>query len=436
MNQKKFIFKNDSLIVLIGHMGVGKSSLVASHFAPHHVVSSDFIRSQLTGDFENQECSKTAFEILYATVDARAKAGYLTIVDTTGNASVLNHVLEISRKYDRPLYAVKFAHLTPDQITPERMEHRMRYLDVLDRQVTRIDSTIIPGGYKVYDVVNPDDVSIEFDRASTQDIVHLDPAFKWLVVPDLHGEYEALEHHIKLYEEDRDDVRFIFLGDIVDRGMSSYKTFQLVKDQIDNHNAIGVISNHDNKFYRWLKKWQADADHLQKYAYFSSTVGMEYKMTLAHGLDLTVLEFLNLSSGDRDKYASDFIEYYDNAPVCAKLENDSILHVFAHAGVDFEMVHGLPLNKRNISHALYSTMVEIEEALAVCGNLPKFVTINLGHDAMLDFKRHVIEGTFRDEIDGRYGRRIVKHDIGLGKASYDLIKKTVGPVDFKLIGID
>lgn len=246
--------KDDSIIVLIGAMGCGKTTFVEKHFMSHHIIETDNIRYQLTGDFQNQSQNKATFEILYSTIAARAKAGLLTVIDSTGSRSVLQKAHDIAREFKRPLIAIKFPHLKESQITKERMKHRMHCLDAYYRQVKRIDETDIQKDYNLFELSDIDNVKVLIIQG--QEHLKLDPLFKYVVVPDIHGEYQVIQQLIKKYKNDK--TKFIFLGDIVDRGKSSYKTFLLVKKLIEDNKAHVVISNHDNKFYRWLKKWKSD----------------------------------------------------------------------------------------------------------------------------------------------------------------------------------
>jgi len=285
----KIKIEQDALIVFIGAMATGKSTFAKHHFAKHHVVESDFIREQLSGDFENQDYNSATFEIFYATIEARAKAGILTVLDSTGNQNVLDQTRVIAKKYNRPLVAIVFPELLSSEFTEERLAHRWKYKNIYKRQVERISNQTIPDEYTVYNLNADDGVYINYEKYS--DAHTLDSQYSYVVIPDLHGEYRVLERYVEMYKDD-DNVKFISLGDIVDRGESSYKTFNLVFDLIADGKIDNVISNHDNKFYRWLKKWNADeADYKYNTFYWTEGHDAKYGMSVAHGLDKTIAEF-------------------------------------------------------------------------------------------------------------------------------------------------
>lgn len=72
-----------SLVLMVGAAGSGKSTLAARLFAPDEILSSDTLRSVVSGDEANQRASAVAFRILYRMLERRLAAGQLTVVDAT-----------------------------------------------------------------------------------------------------------------------------------------------------------------------------------------------------------------------------------------------------------------------------------------------------------------------------------------------------------------
>lgn len=402
--------KQDALVVLVGAMGTGKSTFARNHFATHHIVESDYIREQLTGDFENQDYNSAVFEILFATVESRAKAGILTVIDSTGNQSVLDRIAVMANTYDRPLVMIKFPELAAEEITEERFKHRWKYKKVYNRQVARIARQEYHKLYDQYHLTDVDATSVEYERYS--DAHQLDSNYSYVIIPDLHGEYKVLEEYIERYKDD-DTVRFISLGDIVDRGESSYKTFNLLFDLIADGKADAVVSNHDNKFYRWLKKWWDD-DADDKYLSFYKEHA-KYGMSIAHGLDNTIDEFFTLNPEEMDTYAVRFINYYETNHHYLFVEKDNGIHYFTHAGISSGIARGNKLNKRDTSAVLYETISDPEVLTDIFKHVEKDVHLHVGHDYNSD------DITFHPNENGT--RWIVKHDIGLGKITVDIAPK-------------
>lgn len=83
------------LTLMVGPSGCGKTTWLAGACGqPHigggipcihssHVISSDQIRHDLSGDFRNQDCNNAVFAALHSVVKARLKAGLPTVVDAT-----------------------------------------------------------------------------------------------------------------------------------------------------------------------------------------------------------------------------------------------------------------------------------------------------------------------------------------------------------------
>lgn len=412
-------FEEDAIIVFVGAMGTGKSTFAQKKFFKHEVVSTDQIREDLTGDFEEQTHNDGVFEILYKIIDVRAKAGLFTVIDSTGSNSMLSNIVSINKAHNRPLHILKFPHLTEEQLTKERMKHRMNYIHAYRRQVDRIDKAVFHKDFTVHVLDDIDNVEIKtlpYDAEHT-----LSSDYKYIVIPDLHGEYRALDDALGKYGDD-DRYKFIFLGDIVDRGESSYITFRTVNNLIKSGKAVGVSSNHDNKLMRYFRKWLNDPS----LAKFTQGVHSTYGMKIAHGLEKTLNEFYSLSKAEMNAYATDFVRYYDNTKSYYKVTFGHMIHFFAHAGVTFNMIAGVRLSKKDHSSALYDTLTsmgELSHKIATDTNIDSDIAIHLGHDH--------ITTKITSEIDHyeTFVHLIYKHDIGLGKLSFEEVEP-----DFMIIG--
>ena len=398
--------EQDALVVFIGAMATGKSTFASTHFPKHNVIESDFIREQLTGDFQNQDYNSATFAIFFATIEARAKAGILTVVDSTGNQNVLDQTKMIAAKYDRPLVAIVFPELLESEFTEERLQHRWRYKSIYKRQVNRISQQTIPAEYHTYHLTDINDALVTYEKYS--DAHTLESHYSYIIIPDLHGEYRVLEEYANMYKYD-ENVKFISLGDIVDRGESSYLTFNLVFDLIAEGKMDNVISNHDNKLMRYFKKWLADDDD-DKYHQFNGY--KKYGMSIAHGLDITLNEFYDLSALLMDDYVDRFINYYDTSHPYLMVEKPNGLHYFVHAGVTSGVATGQKMNKRDLSGVIYESMDSPDQLTDIFKHVQEDVHVHVGHEYNSD------DITFHPNKDGT--RWIVEHDIGLGKRSTDV----------------
>lgn len=410
--------EKDALVVFVGPMGAGKSTFARTHFAAHSVVSSDFIREQLSGDFNDQSVSKPAFEILFATVDIRAKHGMLTVVDSTGSQSVIDRVADMAKKYNRPAYVFKFPELEQEDITEERMKHRWNVLDIYYNQVNRIARTTFPAIYKVIEIpygANGVTVSIK-GKPSTR----LDNRYNYIVVGDLHGEWRFLEDLVENRVKKEKNLRVVQLGDLNDRGESSYKTFQLVKKYRDAGLLFNVIGNHENKLMRYFRKWLKEPSYelVEAAAVAGSDTAPEltvpdYGMRLRHGLMETLVEFYSLSPEEMMKYARDFMDFYEETPAYLRLEKeDGEVHTFVHAGVTPNILRGGLVTKKDESVAMYDevcSVFELVETYKAAGIEDTKHYVHVGHNF------GYVEENHTPVLQHLGPLKLVQHDIGLGK---------------------
>ena len=405
----KIEYEKNALIVLVGAMGTGKSTFTRKHFFAHDIVETDFIRRQLSGNSEEQFFNKTVFEILYATIEARAKAGIFTVIDSTGSNSVLEHVKQIGKKYNTPLIIIKFPHLTDKELIPERMQHRMKVLHIYHNQVKRIDESIFAKEYTVYDLTK-DDVNNTIFVMKKNLEHYLDSSKKYVVVPDIHGEFSVVEELLNRYYNDT-TINFIFLGDLIDRGESSYKTFLLVRGLIDEGRAFAVSSNHDYKLSRYMRKWKLDTNK-EKYLEISEfDFPNSYGMHLSHGLGGTVREFYSLSSTAMDEYADDFISYFDATSAHLILVRGDTIHYFTHAGISHNAARGFDITNSDRDTAMFKAIIEVSDvADKFKFEIEKTVILNVGHNYMYDEP-----ALFMKDNYGLY-----MHDVGIGKTSINI----------------
>jgi predicted kinase len=73
----------NTLVVLCGPAGCGKSTFAARHFRPTQVVSSDNCRAMVSDDPANQGVSHHAFDLMHFIIEKRLGLGRLTVADAT-----------------------------------------------------------------------------------------------------------------------------------------------------------------------------------------------------------------------------------------------------------------------------------------------------------------------------------------------------------------
>jgi protein phosphatase len=77
------VISRNTLAVLCGPAGSGKSTWAAKHFLRTQVVSSDECRAMVSDDAANQTVSQHAFDLMHFIIEKRLRLGRLTVADAT-----------------------------------------------------------------------------------------------------------------------------------------------------------------------------------------------------------------------------------------------------------------------------------------------------------------------------------------------------------------
>lgn len=77
------VITRNTLVVLCGPAGSGKSTWAAKHFLRTQVVSSDECRAMVFDDAANQTVSQHAFDLMHFIIEKRLRLGRLTVADAT-----------------------------------------------------------------------------------------------------------------------------------------------------------------------------------------------------------------------------------------------------------------------------------------------------------------------------------------------------------------
>ena len=72
----------------------------------------------------------------------------------------------------------------------------------------------------------------------------------YIIIGDVHNESNLLGHAIDYAL--LNELRIVFVGDLVDYGPTPTETIHMAYDLMNNHNAIFIEGNHDNKINRYL----------------------------------------------------------------------------------------------------------------------------------------------------------------------------------------
>jgi protein phosphatase len=116
-------FPELSLVVLIGSSGAGKSTFARQHFRSTEILSSDYCRSLVSDDENDQSVTAEAFEILHFIAAKRLAAGRLTVVDATNvQTEARKPLLNLVRQYH--CFAVAIVLNVSEQVCIARNQQR------------------------------------------------------------------------------------------------------------------------------------------------------------------------------------------------------------------------------------------------------------------------------------------------------------------------
>ncbi len=138
---------------------------------------------------------------------------------------------------------------------------------------------------------------------------------RYFIVGDIHGHLSKLKKIISLVKGDfKDGDSFIFLGDYIDRGPSSFEVIEYLIDLSVKHKTIFLTGNHEEMFIRYITK------------------GDNYKNYIRNGGGSTIKSYMkNLNAltlpESHKKFFNDLKLYYENEDFIA-----------VHAGLNPEII--------------------------------------------------------------------------------------------------
>lgn len=325
-----------SLVVLIGPSGSGKSTFAKKHFLPTEVLSSDYCRSLVSDDENDQKVTKQAFEILHFIASKRLALGKMVVVDATNvQPEARKPLIELAREYHCLPVAVVFD--LPSKLCFERNKNRPdrnfgeHVIHQHRSQMHRSMGKLKYEGFRhIFKLESEEQVNAAAITRVPLWNDKSDDHGPFDIIGDVHGccdelqdllsklGYQTVRHEeglvsgpVYAHPEGR---KAVFLGDLVDRGPRVIDSLKLVYNMQKNGSALCVPGNHDMKLLRKLR-------------------GSDVQIT--HGLDKSLAEFDALPSDAKDQFTKTMIEFLDGL-VSHYLLNDGKL-VVAHAGLKQEM---------------------------------------------------------------------------------------------------
>lgn len=263
------------LVVFRGHQGSGKSHTIDKLGLREWTISSDTLRTVFSGPILtadgritlNQDVNGQVFTMINEVADRRMAAGETLVIDTTGvNISDFTYWREKARLHR---YKIAFVDLTeiPMDVALARQEGRSEVNQVPETSLRRFHSIMLENPLTVEDPET--ETLIKGDMNGS----HIDALSNWLKEPifdlsayrrivhvgDIQGCFSVLAGKGSPFEYGfADDTFYIFVGDLLDRGVENGKVMRwFVDNAIGRKNVALMHGNHEDHLHRWARSMEA-----------------------------------------------------------------------------------------------------------------------------------------------------------------------------------
>jgi len=333
MTERRLVFPELSLVVLIGVSGSGKSTFARKHFKPTEVLSSDYCRGLVADDENDLTATATAFEVLHFIASKRLEAGRLTVVDATNvQREARAPLVTLARKYHCLPVAIVFS--LPENVCQERNRARTDRqvpAHAIQKQASQLKRSIRDLKREGFRHI----FMLESQEETDSAVIERQPLWNNLrhehgpfdIVGDVHGCAGELEQLLALLgyaKTPADDGtlvyshaqgrKAVFLGDFVDRGPRILDSYGIIKSMVHGGTGLCVPGNHDIKLMRKL-------------------TGRDVQV--AHGMENTLAELDSLDDAQRKSVSADMAGFIDDLVSHYVLDDGKL--VVAHAGMRQEM---------------------------------------------------------------------------------------------------
>ncbi|WP_372369396.1 AAA family ATPase [Candidatus Uabimicrobium sp. HlEnr_7] len=323
-SKKNIALGYNSLIILVGVSGSGKSTFAKKNFSESTRVSTDECRRLICGSHFNQRVSDDAFEVFYTIIDKRLKNGYPTIADSTAlKRKYRQRLTKLAEKYKFNTVLVLFD--LPLQVCIDQDKKRKNRAvgeQVITRQHKDLQKTKVQLEQEQYDqVIIYNDVeqthsshfrythpNVEKNDLGPFDIISsIDGCYNEL--QKLLGQLEYQKNHEGIYYHYK-RRKIVILGDICTKGPHNIATFQLVYDMCQNNCAYYLPGDECEKLYNYFRNNDT---------------------AIQSSLEPMIRELEKLSDHQKSKFVMQFEELYEKSPVYLILADGEL--VVSHAGI-------------------------------------------------------------------------------------------------------
>ena len=240
-----------SLVITRGAPGCGKSTFIKQHHLEQYTLSPDIIRTmcsslelQPTGDFkisQNQNNEKVVWGILFKILEHRMDRGEFTVIDATCSKTAdINKYKKLAQQYKYRIYMLDFTDIPLETCLAQnkmRPDYKQVPTEAIKKIYARFETQQIPSGVNL---IKRDELDTLLEQP-----IDLSSYSKIVFIGDVHGCYDTLMQYPDFKESLKDDVEYIFLGDLIDRGDQNAEVLEFIASIKDKPNVCLLEGNHD-----------------------------------------------------------------------------------------------------------------------------------------------------------------------------------------------
>lgn len=247
-------------VILRGAQGAGKSTFIARHGLEPYALSPDALRVQMGGVIMlpdgrvsiNPNNDKKVWEEIGRLLEQKMSRGEFILFDATfQSARDFKMPMALAHRHGYRVTCLDFSGVAPEVA---KAQNRMRPVwkqvpdEVIDRAYERFASSPLPKGMRI---LRPDQIGEGgLIAALSEPVRDLNAYARVHHIGDVQGCHAPLANY--LADGFKDDEFYIFVGDLLDRGIENDKVIRFVVDEVLPRDNVALIyGNHEYHIQRF-----------------------------------------------------------------------------------------------------------------------------------------------------------------------------------------
>ena len=237
-------------------MGAGKSTWIKENGLEEYTLSADSIRLLFQSPIMTEHGTYTidakndsqVWDFLFKVLERRMMRGEFTVIDAThAKQSAISRYKELASKYRYRVTVVDFSDVPLDKLiinNKSREEYKVVPVDSIYNAHTRMTTERVPSWVNL---VKPSEYKESVEKFfSKMDFSHWKKIHH---IGDIHGCNTALQEYLD--GGLKEDELYIFVGDLLDRGLENAETLKFFVEIKDLKNVIILEGNHEHHIWCW-----------------------------------------------------------------------------------------------------------------------------------------------------------------------------------------